>query len=234
MVDQPPVPGEPATHWEPEHVGAFLERCDRHRLGPLFELAIDTGLRRGEICGLHWTDVDLTARTIIVKRNRVSVDGQVQETSTKTRSGRRSVPLSDFGVAALLTWQLRQSGDAEVAQEAWQTQGHVFTMEDGRPLDPQYVTRLFQKIRTRGEPLPELTFHGLRHCWASLMLAAGTDIAIVSKLAGHSSVSITSDVYAHMLKGVGQRAADSAAALIPRRVDALTVHTQSGVQSDAG
>lgn len=105
-------------------------------------------------------------------------------------------------------------------------------MEDGRPLDPQYVTRLFQKIRTQGEPLPALTFHGLRHCWASLMLAAGTDISIVSKLAGHSSVSITADVYAHMLKGVGQRAVNGAAALIPRGV-ALTVHARSGVRADA-
>ncbi|HEX3199673.1 MAG TPA: tyrosine-type recombinase/integrase [Propionibacteriaceae bacterium] len=79
--------------------------------------------------------------------------------------------------------------------------GHAFTMEDGRPLDPQYITRLFQKIRTQGVPVPQLTFHGLRHCWASLMLASGADIAVVSKLAGHSSVSITADVYAHMIAG---------------------------------
>jgi hypothetical protein len=72
--------------------------------------------------------------------------------------------LSDFGVAALLTWQVRQAQEAENAAEAWQTDGHVFTMEDGRPLDPAYVTRLFQKLRTQGEPLPDLTFHGLRHC----------------------------------------------------------------------
>lgn len=177
--------------------------------------------------------MDLAARTVVVRRNRVSVDGHVQETSTKTRSGRRTVPLIDFGVAALLTWQLRQAGDAEVAQAAWQTDGHVFTMEDGRALDPQYVTKLFQKIGTGGEPLPELSLHGLRHCWASLMLASGVDIAIVSKLAGHSSVSITADIYAHMLTGVGQRAADGAAALIPRRV-AHTTHTQPRVRADAG
>ena len=124
-----------------------------------------------------------------------------------------------------------QAEEREAAQEAWQTEGHVFTMEDGRPLDPQYVTKLFQKIRTLGEPLPELTFHGLRHSWASLMIASGVDISIVSKLAGHSSVAITADVYAHMMKGVGQQAVDGAAALIPRK-SALTVHTQSGVQAD--
>jgi integrase len=97
--------------------------------------------------------------------------------------------------------------------------GHVLTMEDGRPPDPGYVSREFQKIRTQGEPLPELTFHGLRHSAASLMLAGGADISTVSKLLGHSSIAITADVYAHLIAAVGQRAVDGAAALI-----ALTLH----------
>ena len=126
------------------------------------------------------------------------------------------MPLSAAAVAALLSWQLRQAEERESAQEAWQTQGHVFTMEDGRPLDPAYVTRLFQVIRRQGEPLPELTFHGLRHSYASLMLAEGTDISIVSKLCGHSSISVTADIYAHMLKGVGQQAAEGVANRIAR------------------
>jgi integrase len=115
------------------------------------------------------------------------------------------------------------------AQEAWQTQGHVFTMDDGRPLDPAYITRLFQVIRTEGEPLPELTFHGLRHSAASLMLAGGADISTVSKLLGHASISITADVYAHLVAAVGQRAVDGAANLI-----AHTVQTQSGETADVG
>ena len=190
----------------------------------MYELAIYTGMRRGELAGLYWADVDLAARTIVVRHNRVCVDGKVLETTTKTRSGRRTVPLSDAGVAALLTWQLRQFEEREAAQEAWVGDGHVFTMEDGRALDPCYVTRLFQVIRTQGEPLPELTFHGLRHSAASLMLAGGADISTVSKLLGHSSISITADVYAHMLEGVGQRAVDGVADLI-----AHMVHSQSGV-----
>jgi integrase len=229
MVDKPAVAETGEKHWEPEHVGAFLERCGRHRLGPLFELATYTGLRRGEICGLHWSDVDLAARTVVVRHNRVSVDGRVTETTTKTRSGRRTVPLSDAGVAALLTWQLRQAAEQEAAQEAWETQGHVFTMEDGRPLDPAYVTRLFQVIRTQDEPLPELTFHGLRHSAASLMLAGGADISTVSKLLGHASISITADVYAHLVAAVGQQAVNGAANLIAR-----TVLAQPDVKTDAG
>ena len=123
--------------------------------------------------------------------------------------------------------QLRQAEEAEAAAEAWQTQGHVFTMEDGRPLDPSYVTRLFQRLRMApGEELPPLTFHGLRHCAASLMLASGADIAVVSKLLGHASVAITADVYGHMIGTIAQEAVDGAANLI-----AHTVHTHRGVDA---
>jgi integrase len=101
-VDKPAVADREVEIWEPDTMTAFIERCDRHRLGPLFEVVLHTGLRRGEISGLHWSDVDLSARQIVVRHNRVTVDGRVQETTTKTRSGRRTVPLSDSAVAALM------------------------------------------------------------------------------------------------------------------------------------
>ena len=91
------------------------------------------------------------------------------------------------------------------------------------------MTRLFRKIRTQGEPLPELTFHGLRHCYASLMIAGGTDIAIPSKLLGHSSISITADIYGHLIGTVASDAVNRAANLITR-----TVLAQPDVTADAG
>jgi integrase len=116
-----------------------------------------------------------------------------------------------------MVWQLHQAGEREAAQEAWQSDGHVFTMEDGRPLDPAYVTRLFNKLR---DDLPELTFHGLRHSWVSLMIAGGADLAVVSKLAGHSSVSITADIYAHLVGTVAADAVNRAASLVARTTPA--------------
>lgn len=162
-----------------------------------------------------------------MRRSRVSVRGKILErTTTKTRAGLRTVPLSDAAVGALLSWQLRQAEEAEAAQEGWQTEGHVFTMEDGRGLDPSYVTRLFSILRRQGDELSPLSFHGLRHCAASLMLASGADIAVVSKLLGHASVAITADVYGHLVGTIAQKAVDGAANLI-----ALTTHTQAGAEA---
>jgi integrase len=137
------------------------------------------------------------------------------------------VALSDFATATLLAWQLRQSQEAETAAETWHTEGHVFTMKDGRAPDPAYVTRLFQTLRKgSGDPLQPLSFHGLRHCAASLMLASGADIAVVSKLLGHASISITADVYGHLVGTVASDAVNGAANLI-----AHTVHTPEGVNA---
>ena len=203
----------------------FFDRAGRHRLGPLFELTAYTGLRRGEITGLHWADVDLVDRQIVVRHNRVSVDGRIQETTTKTRSGRRTVPLNDAAVAALLTYLAAPPGRGTRSSPGSLGDARPCVHDGGRQsVGSGLRHQVFQKIRKQGEPLPELTFHGLRHCAGSLWLAAGVDISIVSKLLGHSSIAITADIYAHMLKGVGQRAVDGAAELI-----AHTVHSQQAV-----
>jgi integrase len=208
-ADKPALSDGPVKVWEPDEVRTFLMRCSQHRLGALFEIAVLTGLRRGELCGLRWSDVDLAAGKITVRRSRVTVRGRVlEQATTKTRAGLRTVPLSDAAVGALLSWQLRQGEETEAAAEAWRTEGHVFTMEDGRALDPSYVTRLFSTLRRKGEELPPLSFHGLRHCAASLMLASGADIAVVSKLLGHASIAITADVYGHLVGTIAQKAVD--------------------------
>jgi site-specific recombinase XerD len=88
-------------------------------------------------------------------------------------------------------------------------------MEDGRTLDPNYVTRLFQRRREAGtDELPAMSSHCLRHCAASLMLASGADIAVVSKLLGHASIAITADVYGHLVGTIAEKAVDGAANLI--------------------
>lgn len=149
---------------------------------------------------------------------------------SKTDAGVRRVPLSGAAVGALIAWQIAQSAEREAGDVAYAASGHVFTMEDGRPLLPQYATRLFEQIRVQAD-LPIITLHGLRHMAASILLASGADVEFVSKLLGHADVRITSSIYSHMLQGAGREHADRAAASIPR-ANARTVHTQRGQDAE--
>lgn len=211
--------------WEPEQIGHFLDVAAEHRLGDMFTVATFTGMRRGELVGLLWDDVDLERREISVRRARVQAGHDVVETSPKSRAGRRIIELDDATVGALLSWQIRQASEAEEWGDAWQRTGYVFTYEDGTPLIPEYASRLFERLQAQAG-LSGLTLHSLRHMQASLLLASGADIAVVSKRLGHSTVALTADTYSHLIAQVSRRAAEGASALVPRST-AHTVHTRS-------
>lgn len=210
--------------WSPVQVGAFLDHAATHRLGALFEVAVMTGLRRAELLGLRWSDVDLARRELTVRSTRVQARSAVVENSPKTSAGRRVVQLDDAAVGALVAWQIAQSSERDAWDAAWAGTPYVFTYENGEPLRPQYVTRLFDALR-RDVGLPEMTLHGLRHMHASLLLASGADIALVSRRLGHSSISVTSDIYTYLISDAARRAAESASALVPR-ASAQRVHNE--------
>lgn len=199
----PRVDTKPFRPWEPEQVGHFLDVAALHRLGALFEVGVFTGLRRGELVALQWADVDLARRTLTVR-------------ASKTDAGRRVLDIDDRTIGALLAWQLAQDAERAACGPIWSGTGHVFTYADGQPLKPQYATRLFDKLRLQAG-LPKMTLHGSRHTNASLMIAAGTDLVVVSKRLGHSSVQVTGDIYAHLIGSASRDAANRAADLVPAR-----------------
>lgn len=224
-----PATGKKKTRiWEPEQVRTFLDIATDHRLGAVFELAVFTGLRRGELAGLRWVDVDLIRRDIVVRQQRVQVGKAVLEGVVKTDSGQdRRVSLGSAAVGALIAWKLRQDEEATVWGSAYDLTGYVFTYENGQPLRPAQISRVFDTLVAASE-LPRMRFHDLRHEHASLMLSSGVDIAIVSKRLGHSTIAITSDLYSHLLTDANRAAADASEAALPptRRESAHTVHTQ--------
>lgn len=220
LLDLPPVDTKAFEPWEAEQVGHFLDVASEHRLGALFELVFFTGMRRQDVVGLDWVDgVDLAKRELRIRES-------------KTAAGVRRIALDDRSVGALVAWQIAQAAEREAWGEAYTLSGRVFTMEDGRPLKPQYVTRLFEKIRVKAE-LPKITLHGGRHEHASLQLAAGTSIEVVSKRLGHKNTAITADLYSHLLRSTEHDAANAAAALVPpRKALAHTLHTQGGENAE--
>ncbi|MEP6853608.1 MAG: tyrosine-type recombinase/integrase [bacterium] len=93
--------------------------------------------------------------------------------------------------------------------------GLVFAREDGNPITPETISDRFEAL-IGDAGLRRVRLHDLRHGWASLLLASGTDVALVSKILGHSSIGVTVDTYAHLLPGIGKAAAEAASALVPR------------------
>ena len=192
-------------------------------------------LRRGELVGLRWDDITIrtvggeTRGHITVRQQVVEVDGSgvvcpfcggehrgYRFGPPKTASGEaRRVDLDANTVGVLLAQQLAQQTEREVWGDAYNEHGLVFAREDGSPVPPGDVTAAFYRL-TDAAGLRRVRLHDLRHGQASLMLAAGISIAVVSKRLGHSSISITSDTYSHLLEGVGQHAAEAAADLVPR------------------
>jgi integrase len=231
-----PSPRPRVEPWTPEELGAFLDAAAADRLGVLYELITIAGLRRGEALGLRWCDVDVTTGALQIRQQIVDVGGRPVVGRPKTESGERRVDVDGATVADLRGWSELQAEEASrwgVAYADWRASfpgqalpascrlpqcSHrlVFTREDGQPLRPEYVTRHLLVLARRAG-LPAKRLHDLRHASASLQLAAGVPVAVVSKRLGHSQLSLTVDTYSHLYRAASVEAAERAAALVPRR-----------------
>ncbi|MEV4672192.1 tyrosine-type recombinase/integrase [Actinomadura sp. NPDC049382] len=209
----------PVMVWTPEQTGVFLDRASRHRLYGLYYLTAFTGLRRGEVCGVEWADVDLDAGELAIRHQRVMVGYRdIEDGAPKTDSSDDTIPLDESTVKVLRTWRAAQNEERLAWGEAWVDSGKVFTREDGAALHPDFVFDLFERLAFEAG-LPPIRLHDLRHGAATLMLAAGADMKLVQAMLRHSSVTITSDTYTSVLPDVARQATAAAVALVPRAVN---------------
>lgn len=201
--------------WTPAQLGAFLDHAHEDRLYALWHLVAHRGLRRGEACGTEWTDVDLDAGRLSVRRQLVQLGWQVIESAPKSEAGERDIALDAGTVAALRAHRATQRRDQLAWGEAWQHSGKVFARENGERLHPATVTDRFH-VLTAEAGLPPVRLHDLRHGAASLMLAAGVDLKVVQEALGHSSITLTADTYSSVFTEVAAAAAEATAAMVPR------------------
>jgi integrase len=205
----PPRDGSPEkTAWTPEQVTAFLALTEKDRLSGLWRLAAATGMRRGELLGLRWSDVNLDASSITVRQNLVLVDHKRVYSEPKSAAGRRTISIDVETVAVLRAHRARQAAERLAWGAAWTDTGLLFGLEDGNPLHPETVTKCFDRLRRAGG-LPATSFHGLRHSHATALLRAGVPIRVVSQRLGHASVAVTLGIYAHVLPGDDEAAASA-------------------------
>ena len=169
-------------------------------------------MRRGEILGLRWGDVDFDTAHLAVTRSLVSVGYELHETRGKSRTARRPINLDPRTVEVLHTWR-QQRADEDPEFDRDDPTAHVFARPDGQPTHPQLLSDAFQKLVHRSG-LPRIRFHDLRHTHATLLLKAGVPIKVVSERLGHSTPGFTMATYQHVIPGMQQEAAQTFADIL--------------------
>lgn len=205
----PAVPRPAAAVWSANECATFLAATSKHRFASLWRLALDSGMRIGEILALNWRDVDLDSATIAVSRTLTrDANGRFKIGSvTKTRASNRSIIISSSTVAALRAYRAKQSQRKLLLGPRWQDQGLVFDRGNGDVLDPAVVRQSFLRALDRNPSLPRITLHGMRHTMATILLAAGVNPKIVQERLGHTSIQMTLDRYSHVTVGMQSHAA---------------------------
>lgn len=196
---RPPSIREPERRsLDVEEARRFLDVASGDRLECVFVLGLTLGLRRGEVLGLRWRDVDMAARTLQVVQALQRAEGQLMLVAPKTKRSRRLLPLPETAVVALERHRVRQVAERLKAGAIWTDSGLVFTSTVGTPMEPRNVNRRFDELRARAG-LPWLRLHDLRHGCATFLLAQGVEPRTVMEVLGHSTYRLTMDLYGHAL-----------------------------------
>ncbi len=216
-VDPPRVTASPEQRcWTEDQLSRFLQEAKEHRLHPALRLTAMTGMRRGEVIGLRWSDVDLDCGRLAVRRTASCAGYTVHVTTNKTATSRRAVDLDVETVAVLRAWHDAQTEEIGGESEL------VFTNTRSVLLHPHVLSQSLERV-ARDAGLPLIRFHDLRYTHATLLLKAGVPLKVVSERLGHSTPAFTMTVYQHVLPGMQRDAADLFARLVAAAGEAPVV-----------
>jgi integrase len=204
LVDSPRVVSREATLLTLEQAKRLLEGIHGHRLEVVLMMAVITGMRKGEILALRWSNVDFERRVLRVLHtvDYIPPYGYV-ENEPKTRAGKRTIDLPDFFLEMLKQHRLRQEERRFKVGNAWENGDLVFPDLTGGYLNPIHVLRMFKKILEQAG-LPHMHFHDLRHSAATILISMGINPKVIQELLGHSDISITLGIYGHLFPSMQQ------------------------------
>ncbi len=209
----PGVGGRQMRTWTATQLGAFLRKIEGERYYPAFLLAASTGMRRGEVLGLRWEDVDLDTNRLSVRQSLVSVQYKPEVTEPKTERSKRCIQLDTVTVAALRKHRAKQAEEQLAGGAEYRNTGYVFTCISGEFVHPDRFSQIFNDLVEKSG-LPRIRLHDLRHTHATLALCAGVHPKVVSERLGHSTIAMTMDTYSHAIPALEQEAAERVAALV--------------------
>lgn len=224
-VDAPKPKRRPPTIWSPEQLRLFLAAIEGDPYETLYHLAVYTGCRRGELCALRWSDVDLEQGTIRINQTLEELDKAAPSQprllfeEPKTKKSRRSLPPPVSSVAMLTRHKRNQLEATALAKETgmlYTDNDLVFARGDGTPLAPSQVSHHFAIIRKRYD-LPHIRLHDLRHSFATMLLGAGTHPKFVSEWMGHSTITLTMDTYSHVIPAMQAQITETVDDLLSNR-----------------
>ena len=168
-----------------------------HRLFPLYWLTAMTGMRRNEVLGLRWPDIDFKKKRLHLSRGLVAVGYEVHQTRGKTKTARRTITLDDTTLTILASWRAFQAAEFAAVgitnHDRW-----VFTDGDGQPVHPHAVYEAFRRV-VHNAGIPTIRFHDLRHTHGSLLIKGGIPVKVVSERLGHANIAFTMQTYQHVL-----------------------------------
>ncbi len=205
-VEPPRVERREMQALDPKGVTALLNAAKDTALQIPILVAIGTGLRRGELLGLRWSDVDLEAARLTVRRSVETVQGVTRTKAPKTARSARTISLAPFVVEALRRERAAQAQLRLLLGLGRDEEGWVFTRADGSAWEPGTFSLHFARLVKRSK-LPHVRFHDLRHSFGTLALTSGVDLQTISRALGHESIAITSRIYVHAVEVLQQEAA---------------------------
>ena len=215
---KPPRPNRGRTKkiecWEADELAAFLRAVEGTRLEAAWRLAAMTGMRRGEVLGLRWSDVDLDSSRLAVRNAIVSVAYAVLESSPKSHQA-RVIDIDPATAALLRSHRDRQRQAREWFGHEYDDRGLVVCAQDGRPIHPQSFSQAFGRVLEQAG-LRRIRLHDLRHTHATIAVKAGVPVKVISERLGHESPAFTLKQYAHVMPGMQAEAAERIAAAVGR------------------
>jgi len=199
LVDVPRVPKAERGILTASQVAQLLEATADDRLHALYALAATTGMRQAELLGLTWDHVDLEGAKLTVARTLVRHGGAFRMAEPKTDRSRRTIGLGTSTVLALRAHRIRQAQERLAGGHGGPYAGLVFTTRQGAPIHSRSALKAFHRVLERAK-LPTIRFHDLRHTAATLMLSQGLTLEDVKQVLGHSTITLTSNTYGHVVE----------------------------------
>jgi integrase len=232
---KPPRPGRRGSQqiecWEPAELAAFLVSVKGTRLEAAWRLAAMTGMRRGEVLGLRWCDIDFDKSLLAVRNAIVSVAYEVIESSPKNHQA-RVIDLDPLTLALLRRHREAQVHEREALGAEYDDRGLVVSQEDGRPIHPQSFSQAFERKVARAN-VRRIRLHDLRHTHATIAVKAGVPVKVISERLGHESPGFTLKQYAHVMPGMQAEAAELVAESVDHLGPKVNRNGRTGQKGDA-